>query len=389
MTRNHRRTKATAILSAWMFAIAMHAAGQTLWGQDKPEPDVKNPPAAKPAKVGPSKPSKGRRKGIPRPTVALKPGEKPQAQFETPVYDFGRQRAGEKVKLDFWFKNVGTGPLEILKVKPGCSCTAGGEYDRIVQPNKRGRIPITFDTKKFTGPVTKTVTVYFNSPGELAKTTLKIKGDVWQPIEMKPRSIAFGRVPMESLDAEAPNKKLTLVNNMDVKITPSNLRSSDAAFVPTITMIEDGKKFELSVSVVKPVGLGSALGDIEFDTGLAETPTVKIRASVYVTAIVDVTPTELAVPAKRKNDLRRSFYVRNNSTEKVSLSDVKTSHPAITATITEARAGKSFRVTVLIPAAFEFNASGDWISINTSHPKMPKLTVPITRRAAAKPKART
>ncbi len=57
--------------------------------------------------------------GIPEPTVVLKPGEVPAIKFDTPTYDFGRVRAGPDVVHDFWFTNTGTGPLEILKVRPG------------------------------------------------------------------------------------------------------------------------------------------------------------------------------------------------------------------------------------------------------------------------------
>lgn len=61
--------------------------------------------------------SKGRA-ALPKPTVVLKDGEVPNIKFDTPVYDFGRVRAGQPVKHDFWFTNTGTGPLEILRVKP-------------------------------------------------------------------------------------------------------------------------------------------------------------------------------------------------------------------------------------------------------------------------------
>ena len=68
----------------------------------------------RPAKSGGKRPS-----NIPKPTVVLKPGEVPAIKFDTPVYDFGSMRAGPDVEHDFWFTNTGTGPLEILKVRPG------------------------------------------------------------------------------------------------------------------------------------------------------------------------------------------------------------------------------------------------------------------------------
>lgn len=54
----------------------------------------------------------------PAPTVVLKNGEVPNIRFDTPTYNFGRIRAGEPVRHDFWFTNTGTGPLEITRVKP-------------------------------------------------------------------------------------------------------------------------------------------------------------------------------------------------------------------------------------------------------------------------------
>ncbi len=77
---------------------------------------IKVQPAGKGRKVAGGK--KGAR-GIPKPTVVLKPGEVPAIKFDVPIYDFGRVRAGEDVIHDFWFTNTGTGPLEILRVKPG------------------------------------------------------------------------------------------------------------------------------------------------------------------------------------------------------------------------------------------------------------------------------
>jgi len=53
-----------------------------------------------------------------QPSVELKPGEEPMIEFDMPVYDFGRVKSGVDVVHDFWFTNTGTGPLEIIQVKP-------------------------------------------------------------------------------------------------------------------------------------------------------------------------------------------------------------------------------------------------------------------------------
>jgi len=81
-------------------------------------PNLMGPPAPpQPGNYQPVDPRKAA--GVPEPTVVLKPGEVPGIQFDTPTYDFGRIKAGPEVAHDFWFVNTGTGPLEILKVRPG------------------------------------------------------------------------------------------------------------------------------------------------------------------------------------------------------------------------------------------------------------------------------
>ena len=79
--------------------------------QGPPKPGRRTPRTAKPA----AKP----KKGIPEPTVVLKPGEVPGIKFDQATFDFGRIRAGEDVQHDYWFENTGNGPLELLRVKPG------------------------------------------------------------------------------------------------------------------------------------------------------------------------------------------------------------------------------------------------------------------------------
>ncbi len=80
-----------------------------------PSKGVMGPPVPRAAR----KAAPRTKQNIPEPTVTLKPGEVPKIEFDTPTYNFGRIRAGADIIHDFWFTNNGTGPLEILAVKPG------------------------------------------------------------------------------------------------------------------------------------------------------------------------------------------------------------------------------------------------------------------------------
>lgn len=146
-TTLHRRPTALGRLLALAGILALGAAGWASAQQpnaasppppagNQPQP-VKiapsaNPPssvaaerAQQPEFVGPPAPGAAVRPAakpgsdVPQPTVVLKPGEVPAVQFDQPIWDFGRIPAGPEITHDFWFTNTGTGPLEILKVRPG------------------------------------------------------------------------------------------------------------------------------------------------------------------------------------------------------------------------------------------------------------------------------
>jgi hypothetical protein len=77
-------------------------------------------PATIPHTQPASRPQAGPQRGnLPKPTVVLKEGEVPAITFDQSTWDFGRVKAGEDLTHDFTFKNTGTGPLEILDVRPG------------------------------------------------------------------------------------------------------------------------------------------------------------------------------------------------------------------------------------------------------------------------------
>src|SRR6516162_3356602 len=114
----------------------------------------------------------------------------PKLQFATPVFDFGKTRAGDPVKHVFYFTNPGDATLELSKVRPGCGCTTTGEWTKKVEPGQTGSIPIQVATVNFNGPVVKTVTVDSNDKAQ-PSTVLQIKGTIWKPVEVNPQMAYF------------------------------------------------------------------------------------------------------------------------------------------------------------------------------------------------------
>lgn len=76
--------------------------------------------------------------------------------------------------FEFEFKNTGKTPLLIQNVQTSCGCTTAKKPEEPVQPGKKSKISVKYDTKRV-GDVNKTITVTTNVQTEPIVLTIKGK----------------------------------------------------------------------------------------------------------------------------------------------------------------------------------------------------------------------
>ncbi|HPE39695.1 MAG TPA: DUF1573 domain-containing protein [Bacteroidales bacterium] len=107
----------------------------------------------------------------------------PQIKFDNTTYDFGtiKEEKG-KVTGRFEFTNTGDQDLMIVKVQPGCGCTAANYTRTAVPPGGRGFIDATYDPYGRPGNFHKNIRVTTNEPRftdpNAAPIQIFIKGSV-------------------------------------------------------------------------------------------------------------------------------------------------------------------------------------------------------------------
>ena len=89
----------------------------------------------------------------------------PRVSLPNSPWDFGEVLQQEKVSHQFEVVNDGRDTLFISRVKPSCGCTTAPLTRDVVAPGESIWIDVTFNSKKFSGAVNKTVTVFSNDPG--------------------------------------------------------------------------------------------------------------------------------------------------------------------------------------------------------------------------------
>ncbi|HEY0298477.1 MAG TPA: DUF1573 domain-containing protein [Arachidicoccus sp.] len=80
-------------------------------------------------------------------------------QWLDSMKDFGTAKYGDKVNINYRFKNVGSKPLYLLDVRPTCGCTIADYTKNAVMPGNEGFVKAIYDS-------------YHNEPGSVRKSII-------------------------------------------------------------------------------------------------------------------------------------------------------------------------------------------------------------------------
>jgi len=313
-------------------------------------------------------------------TPAAAPAGGPKIQFEMPVYDFGKIKAGEPVKYTFIFTNVGTELLILTNVQPSCGCTAAGEWTRQVEPGKTGSIPIQFNSANYGGQVVKTVTVTCNDKSQ-PSVGLQIKGTIWKPIDVNPQ-FAVLTIPPDS--PSNVTTRVHIVNNMEelVTLSPPEVNNSKS-FTAELKTNTVGKDFDLMISSVPPYDQPNLQAQITLKTSSTNVPTLTVTAWANVQQAIVVNPPHIMVgmgPLTNKQTV--ALVIQNNTTNLLKLSEPKVEAKDVEVQIAEPVAGRSFNVTLGFPVGFELpQGAKSEFTVKSDNPRHPVIKVPITQMA--------
>jgi hypothetical protein len=181
----------------------------------------------------------------------------PKLVVEQPTFDFEEVLQGQTVQHTFHFSNDGNEPLQIKKVKSSCGCTAALLSAKTLAPREKGKVQVKFDSTRFRGAVTKTISLYSNDPVQPVMK-LYIKGNVRIPLSIVPSRINLGQVAT----GETATTKLTLENHGDADLRLDEIRTSspDLALVLPVETLPAGQSAIIDVQLTPRAGQKSFSG---------------------------------------------------------------------------------------------------------------------------------
>ena len=305
----------------------------------------------------------------------------PRARFSETSHNFGKVGTGEVLRHDFVVTNIGTELLEITKVQPGCGCTTAGDWDHKVEPGKTGKIPIQFNPGNFSGLVTKGVTVTCNDAVQ-SEHHLQIQATIWRAIDVQPAFVHF--MPAEGEETNE-TKVVKITSNLDEPLTLQKPESTNPAFKTEIKETQPGKQFELHVTYLGSTTNAAANAQINVKTSSTNMPVVGVTAYVMPQPVVAAVPAQIQVPAATTGH-KAYVTIRVNGQATAKVTGASVNAEGVTVQTAESQPGKIYTLTVDFPAGFQVPAGKTLLmTVNTSHPKRPVVTVPIFQLPAPAP----
>lgn len=284
---------------------------------------------------------------------------------DQPTFDGGEVWSGDVCKASFTITNDSETPLYIPTVKPSCGCT-NVEWDKVIAPGKTGTIKADVKTQGFQpAPIHKTLALTTSDPSS-PNPILNIKATIKARLLVQPPNVAFGKVDGKSA---ALTQKVTITNNRDGAIKLEKMPMlPNLPFTAELTAIEEGKKYELTVTA-EPARMreGQNFGQVMLRTGVAGDTDVPIQITATRPPLIDVGMAVIPLQVPTDAAVTRDIMVTYNGdgTMKI-VGEPTSSDPAIKATIVEAppaptpanpkpaiEPGKSFKLTVVIPAGYD------------------------------------
>ncbi len=328
----------------------------------------------------------------------------PKIECPEPTFNFGERVTENPVEHTFAVRNAGGATLTITEVKPGCGCTvahvlvnalqAGTEAasspeparvslplkeDLLLEPGEEVQVVASLKLKGYRGPVKKGITVLSNDP-EQGTSRLYFEGVAQAPIMMDPVRLDFGRL-ME----DGPHRKTTKIwsTKDDLSFSITEVDASGAPQVETdLKTVEEGKVYELTVTLKEPIVPGYLRGKIILKTDSRDNPSIFLPIWAQPVGVVEVVPAEVTLYLKGDPTAKTSMNLRvlPGRIKDFELVGATPPVPDMGAELEQRRANDYLVKLSDMPLVEEMD--GKFLILKTNLPEHPEVKVPIKTKSS-------
>jgi hypothetical protein len=282
-------------------------------------------------------------------------------------FDFGSVSQGQKVEHDFVVRNDGDEDLVIQRIAPSCGCTAAAMSAGAVKPGTSEKIKVAFNTAGFYGSKTKSVSILTNAR-ENPEAVLKLKGVIVRGVTVTPERIELGDVSPGASEAVRTKEFVVEVSQDSGREISSVRTTSKFLSVSPLGGDASSKRFAVRMLPGAPRGEFRDRVVIEFKNQDHSAVNVPVVASVL--GDIRVNPSSISFGIiDGKQPIERRVRFENASDIGVSIVDIVSGHPAVTASVVNVEAGKRGVIVVTVDPTKVTGDLKSTIEIKTTHPE--------------------
>lgn len=187
--------------------------------------------------------------------------------------DFGEVFSGNKISKDLNIRNVGTDTLRIASVNTGCGCTATLLSEKNIAPGDSGKLKISFDSRGFSGKVTKHVSIQSNDT-KSPNLSIAFNVNIITILTLNPQFLSFHNIKVDS--AYKQTVTITNTGKQQVKILSVDPQSKDFKTALMKNQLMPGEQTSMLVTF-EPKKLGVSNGAIQMIFVHPDTQRIEIR----------------------------------------------------------------------------------------------------------------
>jgi hypothetical protein len=290
----------------------------------------------------------------------------PVAAVLEPSFNFGSVSQGQKVEHEFVVRNDGDAELVIQRIAPSCGCTAAAMSASAIKPGAAEKIKVTFNTAGFHGTKTKSVSVLTNARNQ-QEITLRLQGTIVRDVTVTPERIDFGEIaadtsqPLRSRQfsvevAEGADRQIASVRSMSKFLVVEPKGAQGRVQQYAVALSPDAPRGEFRDRIV-----------VEFNDPDHSSVNVPVNASVV--GDVRLIPSTVSFGIiSGDQPMERRVRFENTSKQAVIIQEIKSSHPAVAATVLPVAEGRRGVIVINVDPR---KVSGDLrasLEVTTSHP---------------------
>ena len=298
----------------------------------------------------------------------------PFMEFEQATHDFGDIDKGEKVTHVFKFKNTGNAPLEIQNVATSCGCTSAKPEKTLYEPGESGEIPVTFNSERFSGKITKRITITTNDTRN-PKTIVTINGNIVVDIISKPVSVFFTKAKSGQKTTQEIMVSTEKLPKLEISKIETNPEFLSAELVPVddknakIILTADGTKF--------PEGKSRLNGAITYETNSETQKTIRTTVTINIDRPLKASPNSVYFFATKQGKERETTLKLSSSEgQEFKIQEIKADLDYISVKEDKGE-GAVKSLTVVLSDQTPVGKFNGTITVKTNIAAQPQLVIPI------------